>query len=429
MDSSVSVSSVLTSEVPGLLVEDKAIVCPKAASKTSHCNSARVWCTSEVKQLYDGVFLIGGGDGDLQQRTYEALAKAPGSDPKLAENVCWTKVPCDFLLDKNDYKEDEWVDRHSSVGINSFDKQNEEEKLDGNKVPKKKSKALVKDDEKFAEFKKRLQRLRKNLVDVLLVEIGRMFTNQFVELVPDMECKSFEDFLVKFRSMPYDNKMRKRVHIASHTMWNWEKMLHVENALKEILKIKYGNLLSNGDWLKHNRRGGCISKIGTRVKQTHFIDKIRDAGRKEKKEIIYERWLSKKQPQDGVAKVIKTTTESHGFNGYIGLVNGHPDLIKGALASSTLANKALNESKKNGTFDLDNLDLETFIRSKMGNGNSVDDIMAEWSNRKKKDEVFLTLRSTGETASPLTQVSKRMSIFHITFFAVGLSFFCCWPMD
>ena len=84
------------------------------------------------------------------------------------------------------------------------------------------------------------------------------------------------------------------------------------------------------------------------------------------KEILYVREL--KAPQKGVVKVVKVAVETHGYEGYVGLCEGHPDL----LVDTTEKNEAEPEKQTS---------LLDFLKKQKEEGNgskSLDDILAVW---------------------------------------------------
>ena len=293
----------------------------------------------------------------------------------------------------------EWLARYCHMGLDMFVKEPPTEKIEANgeKVFQRVPFPIDPGDDKMEEFKKRMKQLRKNIINSLHVEIGRHWKSLMDQCLPEMKCKSFDHFLVLFRTKPYGNEMRRALHIVCHTMFSRENFIRMETTVMKKLKMRYGNCLVNGSLVKNSRRGGCIAKIGTRLKQTSFIDKIRDVGRKEKKEILYERRFSAKKPQEGVVTVIEATTQSHGFNGHIGLCSGHQDLINAKQGAQVL-------------LDLKKLDLETFIESRMSSKDgptSIEAVMKEWRSVKSKGVVVSTAATLDSPTSPLTVRTVR----------------------
>ena len=372
-------------------------------STSAKPSKRNVWSTKEIKGLYDGVFVL--PDPAKEDEVCESIAGLPGSNPKLAEEVAWTELPYDFLLDKSEYNNNELVVRFSYGGLEVFMKKIPGETIDDrgkttyvlDRFPIDPSKELLK------EFETRMRRLRRNMINVLHVEISRMWKSLMDQCVPELKCKSFDHFLVLLRTKPHDNEMRRIVHIVTHTMWSRESMIRIERALMEKLKIRHLQKNSNGADLKSARRAGFIAKIATRVKQTAFIDKVRDVGRKEKKEILHVRSFKDKKPQEGVVSVVEATTKTHGFNGYIGLFSGHPDL----------PSNGSKEVAKPTALDLKRLDLEDFIRSRLTSIDnkpiSLEAVMEEWS-AIKDNGVVVTLESTGSETSPLSEVRSSRAL-------------------
>ena len=258
MDSTATTAS-RTSTTEGS--QASAIVCPLASAlasadaKANNCctclcpPNSRKWNSSEIKALCDGVFVLGGGDANHAQQVCDALAKAPGCNKKLAEEVAWTELPYDFLIDKDKYKEDEMVDRYGCIGLKAFTKKNEVEKanleLDKNLLAKRKVERLT--GGKYEQFSTRLRRFRKNIINYMVIEIHRWWGIQFKALVKDVECKSFDGFLVLFRTQTYNKRMRFLVFLCQNGMWTREIFIWMEAAMMGALKITYlpGALVSN----------------------------------------------------------------------------------------------------------------------------------------------------------------------------------------
>ena len=374
----------------------------KATSKaTTDSSKLVVWDPKEIKGLCDGVFDFPVPESVQKEDVHDAIAGCPGSNPKFAEEVAWMEeVPVDFLLDKSKHKKNEWLMRFQSVGLKFFWKGKPVEVDRNGKTFWTPPLAADESVDLLEEFKKRMKRIRSNIINALHVETNREFKSLVDQCVPELNCKSFDHFLVLLRTKTNDNSMRRIVHIVSHTMWSRENFIRMERTVMNKLRIRYGSLTKvDGTRIKHTRRAGCIAKIGTRLKQTAYIDKVRDVGRKEYKEVLCERQFKDKEPQKGVVMIMEASTKTHGFNGCIGIFPGHPSLADSHKPAA-----------RPPTLDLKGLDLEEFIHHRLSSGNKPDSteaVMEEWK-RLKSNAVVVSLKSSESAASPLTEVCCRL---------------------
>ena len=383
-------------------------------SKTTNTNPSKqvAWHPKDIKDLYDGVFDLPETKSADADDICDALAGVDGSDPKLAEEVAWTDLPLDFLLDRRECTKDQLMDRLLCAGPKIFCNTKPVEVTDCHGYTDTTYPQLKMEPGRSMqdEFDSRIMRFRSNIMNAVHVEINREWKSLMDQCVPELKCKSFDHFLVLLHTRLYDNSMRRIVHIVCHTMWSREAFIRIEKAVMKKLRIRYVQCNVDGKRPKTFRRAGFIAKIGTRLKQTAFIDKVRDIGRKDKKEVLYERLLKDKKPQEGVVSVIEANTNDHGFNGYIGLFAGHPDLVADRLKPSNAADAKPSKTPPT-MLDLKRLDLEDFIQHRLMSENkpaSIQAVMEEWKAIKSK-EVVVSLGSAGSEASPLTEV-RNMAV-------------------
>ena len=108
-------------------------------------------------------------------------------------------------------------------------------------------------------------------------------------------------------------------------------------------------------------------------------------GRNDHKEVIYQRQLVK--PMEGVVQVIKVTTQSHGYDGYMGICVGHPNML--AIQNVKAAEKVSQRS------------LLEFLeeKAKQGSDMSASDILAVWT---KQTDTTTVEDSTPASPTPTT---------------------------
>jgi hypothetical protein len=129
------------------------------------------------------------------------------------------------------------------------------------------------------------------------------------------------------------NKMRGMVKTLTNDIWGSEALDSIETEVMSITRVKYiDQLVKTNAVIKTRRRTGSIRVLVQRCKQTYICNRFRYVGR-EHKEVIYSKNPNKKMsdgslkiPKD-VLRVIKVTVFSHGYDGYMGLTNGHWSLI------------------------------------------------------------------------------------------------------
>ena len=96
----------------------------------------------------------------------------------------------------------------------------------------------------------------------------------------------------------------------------------------------------------------------------------RQIGRDIHKEVIYLRLLKNKKLAFGVVRVEKVTIESHGFNGYLGFCEGHPQLTLMAIRNE----KQLPQLAEEAT-------LESFMREQSAKSSdmTVSELLEMWN--------------------------------------------------
>lgn len=134
-------------------------------------------------------------------------------------------------------------------------------------------------------------------------------------------------------------------------------------------------------------------------------------------EVIYMRYLSESLPNGrpgkrakGILDMIKTTVQSHGFAGWLGLCLGHP----------LLTQKVVEIAKASSM-----LSLEAFMEkaSQEDSGKSVADLLGEWrklqeEGAKPVEEIDVGQGESGTCASSITApspVSLPLIVLHAPF--------------
>lgn len=112
-------------------------------------------------------------------------------------------------------------------------------------------------------------------------------------------------------------------------------------------------------------------------------------------EVMYERCLA--SPAEGVVEVVKATKEDHGFDGYLGICVGHPNMLQ-------ILNVAAQE-KTNQECLLNYLKEEAKRGSKM----TAQDILAVWEGKKENPEpvTVVAKEAAAKNPEPVTVVAKK----------------------
>jgi hypothetical protein len=209
----------------------------------------------------------------------------------------------------------------------------------------------------------------------------------------------FDDFLNIYRTQPYNNKRRSDVHVVCNEMWgSGNCFVEIEQVVMRKMKIKYTDTLVSGAKCLTKRKHGSIKSMYVRMKQTYFIDALRLAGLKCYKEVVYKRHL--KNPMEGIIDVVKVTKASHGYDGWLGLAVGHPQLLDKQVITPT---------RHEGN-------LMVYLHEKLKSGTSMTtaQLLEEWEKEKKEDMV-VSVSDESSTSSPLTESSGLTSVSFVHF--------------
>ena len=239
----------------------------------------------------------------------------------------WTRLPRDFILDKEKWSKQEVNTRLLSHGHALLTKGGQEQL---------KLVAATIDDDMEKDFKKRCYNLRDMTIGLGKPRVGAVWAARFNAQYPlyrfqgGRQVKGPNDLIEAIISQPYDNKMRALIHFVQNRMWGrgnvWAVLL--ENKIKELLKLEYTDEycdVKEGQASRKNHQGGSIKQIMVRIKQSSFVNKFRRITKLHHHEVLYQRDVGTSKD---ILEVVPATIASHGFQGCIGLTAGHADLGK-----------------------------------------------------------------------------------------------------
>jgi hypothetical protein len=309
--------------------------------------------------------------------------------------IAETVIPRDFIIDKSKLKKNELTERFGWAGRQVFNQgvptKDGEGKSQNAAMP-----PLPDGLDALIDFEDRMRELRLFILDLAMPRMKAIFLSRFHDCVKGgdyKDVKKFEDFMDIYRSGVYDNKRRGDLATICFEMWGrGQCFIEVEKLLMARLKLKYTDVLSNGNICKTRRKHGSIKSMLVRMKQTVFIDPIRIAGRDHYQEVVYMRHLTK--PMEGVVDVVKVTVASHGYNGWLGLCVGHLQLLEKKVMPSPEF-----EVPGNGLLQY----LQDMVKS--GSTKTTAELLEDWQVKRKQKEMVVSV-STSSTTSPLTQDSS-----------------------
>ena len=162
----------------------------------------------------------------------------------------------------------------------------------------------------------------------------------------------------------------------------------------QIVGLECINLLvETGKAPLTNRRNGSVKGMAVRMTGTHCGERLRNCGATNHLEIMCHR--KKKNPQAGVVTLIKTTEASHGFNGFLGLCEGHPLLetipkdectVEKCREEKKEGDKASEESSKSSNGEDDSFSFAT-LQAAEHPEMTMKDFLAAWDKRTPKPSV------------------------------------------
>jgi len=311
--------------------------------------------------------------------------------------IAETAIPRDFIKDKNRLSSVEVDERFGVAGRGVFNKEKPTVQDVANNEPAAVPPVPVGTTPK-ADFAVRLGELRLFLIDMGLPRIKETWRTRFQSCFGNdadyFTVFTFDDFLNIYRSSVYNNKRRSDVHIVCNEMWGTGQcFVEIEQVVMRKMKLKYMDTLVSGGKCKTKRKHGSIKSMYVRMKQTYFIDALRLAGLRCYKEVVYKRYLQ--NPMEGIIDVVKVTKASHGYDGWLGLAVGHPQLLD---------KRVITAMKTEGN-------LMDYLHEKLKSGTSMTtaQLLEEWQKEKKEDIVVL-VSDESSTSSPLTESSGLTSV-------------------
>ena len=337
-----------------------------------------------------------------------------------------TRLPRDFLLDGISYTPNQLSQRmRIGEGIRIFDKTPpniSHDSVTGREVVKYIT-ALPEVSDINADYKNRLNDLRKCILDMWHIRLPALWIDRFLILAPQYvgEVRRFRDFLRVYRDMKkMTNEFRGLVHEVQHTMITKQAMLTCEDDILKKLGAEYLDRTVTKDTLPTQRDSGFVLKIGQRMKQANFCDQIRKTGFKNHHEVVYERERGvgdekgKQKAMAGVIKVFHVTFKQYGFDGWLGVGPGHYTM--------------LNMNKEGSKLSLPGTEgLLSWLEDKAKSEGLVNlaTVLEDWKSEPSKNtaSAMITVGSGETTASPLTDADADTdaTVSCVT----QLRFLCC----
>ena len=247
------------------------------------------------------------------------------------EQMATTKIPNDFVIDAVTIP-DEKLHKRYALGWRLFHKDivGENELL----VPP----VITIGVSPLEDFKQRMVNLRKMILMQAESRTEGIFRLRFNRARPNFRFKgrpitSSDEFNEAYKVLPYDKEMAAMVALVSWQLWGssnqWASRL--EHGIMQKFKIEYtGQLLDKTS--ERKVVGGSIAKMINRQKQSKICNKLRRTGRKFYKMIQYKKDKNMKVP-DYVVKLDTANVPDHGYEGYRGLCEGHPELTEADYAA------------------------------------------------------------------------------------------------
>lgn len=276
----------------------------------------------EAQKLYDQV-------STLLCLNFETCNNSTTKQEQLAATFLpfqleWSDIPRDFIVDSDKWSNEQLEVRMLEYGHVVFTKL----KRDTNKVNKD---AIT--ENLSRDYKNRLYNLRDMVVGLGKPRGSNVFALRFNARFPNYryngkKIQSIEDFKDAIINEPYDNNMRVMIHYVQNQMWGRGNTyaLQIEAKIMQLLKLRYVDEycdLAKDKYPKKIHPGGCIKTMLVRMKQSSMVNAVRRLVKNQHCETLYHRNVGVSRD---VKRIIRVTQKSHGFNGYLGLCVGHPDL-------------------------------------------------------------------------------------------------------
>ena len=320
------------------------------------------------------------------------------------QKIALTEIPWDFVLDKANPSEIELQKRFAFAGGSAiFSKDLNDDGHHNVPIP-----ACPDGVSPMEDFRRRLNDLQLCIIDLAMPRLKEMFRKRAALVNRDFkDCVALEDFITAYRTKPYDNKMRRMVNLLCNEMWGKECLGAIEKHIMSKLRLVYKNIRVDGKPVKSRRLHGSIRKMLVRLKQTLFIDIFRTSGLDKHNEVIYKRHLT--TPMKGVVAVVEVTEASHGYDGYLGLGAGHPELDEAKFPTP----KVELPDKTQST-------LLAFLKNEaeMGSEMTASEILAVWTKEAPPAQAVSVSTGTGTSLSSVSNTEVSVSC---TFPVIGIS--------
>lgn len=127
------------------------------------------------------------------------------------------------------------------------------------------------------DFRTRYKALRLFLQDMAIPRLKEVFHVRANAAVGRdyPHCKTLDGYLLEYRTGIYDNKKRAMVDVLCNQMWGKECFGVIEKVVMDKLKIRYKDILVNGQKTKTRRSAGNYKKMINRLRQTLISDRFR----------------------------------------------------------------------------------------------------------------------------------------------------------
>ena len=248
-------------------------------------------------------------------------------------------------------------------------------------------------------FETRLQKIRDGIIRWAASLVENHFVVSMIEKYPESNITSSAEFCEMYKRGPNTKTMRAMASYAIDAMWgsNNQWAINAEVEMCKMLRIRFSGLKSNGTTAKKTHPGKCITKLAVRRKGS-LVEKVRNTGKRVWKEGIYSRSESPKMggtSKTGVPKMLKqidATIGEHGFNGKLGLCEGHKDLTR-----------QVDTPTRSLAVSTDNNEVEGWLAENKGKYQSLDDFIGALvlAKQNRDDDV-----NTGQSATVIPPSPK-----------------------
>lgn len=190
----------------------------------------------------------------------------------------------------------------------------------------------------MVDFVLKLQSLRLAVIKYGAIVAEKYLVTQVNSKFPGLEVagraiQTSADLVEFYKKGPNDCKMREIIDFATNC-WgdNNQWAINGEQDFCNRFLIKFTGAKSNGKTTAKVHKGRCVAQLFV-ARKGAIVEKIRNTGKKNYFEAIYRRGEKAKIGLSGsdskgvprLLKQIKVTVATHGFNGKLGICDGHPE--------------------------------------------------------------------------------------------------------